>query len=101
MSLAVLAVLGATLVVAVLFGRSTISKIDRLTVSWRVAWLKTVVVVVGIITLVVLVPGWVMELEAVADLDHVARDLVGTGVFGAGLVTSLWMLSWAQRKSRI
>jgi hypothetical protein len=42
-----------------------------------------------------------MELEAVADLDHVARDLVGTGVFGAGLVTSLWMLSWAQRKSRI
>ncbi len=101
MNRVVLAIIVITFVVAVFFGRTTVSRIDRLTVPWRVAWLKTAVIVVGIITLVGILPGWVMTLEAFGDLDRIAQDLVGSAVFGAGLLVSLWLLARAQKSSRI
>ena len=101
MNRVVLGVIAATFVIAVVLGRYTFGRIDRLTVPWRVAWLKTLVIVVGITALVVILPGWVMTLESVADMDRMAQDLVGTGVFGAGLGASLWLLWWAHRESRI
>lgn len=101
MNRVVLGVIIATAVLAVALGKYTFGRIDRLHVNWSVAWLKTLVIVVGIATLVVVIPGWVMTLEAVSDLDGVMQDLVGTGVFGVGLILSLWLLNVAQKDSRI
>lgn len=101
MNRVVLGTIIATAIIAVATGRWTFARIDRLNVSWKLAWLKTLVIVVGIATLVVFVPGWVMSLGPVADLDRVAQDLIGSGVFIIGLVLSLWLLSRAQKSSRI
>lgn len=101
MNRAVLGVIIVTAVLAVALGKYTFGRIDRLNVSWSVAWLKTLVIVVGITTLVAVIPGWVMTLQVVADLDKIGQEIVGTGVFGAGLVLSLWLLAVAQRSSRI
>jgi hypothetical protein len=101
MNRAVLGVIVVTAVLAVALGKYTFGRIDRLNVSWSVAWLKTLVIVVGIIALVAVIPGWVMTLEVVADMDRALQDVVGSGVFGAGLILSLWLLNVAQRDSRI
>lgn len=101
MNRAVLGVIVVTAVLAVALGKYTFGRIDRLNVSWSVAWLKTLVIVVGIIALVAVIPGWVMTLEVVADMDRALQDVVGSGVFGAGLILSLWLLYVAQRSSRI
>lgn len=101
MNRAVLGVIVVTAVLAVALGKYTFGRIDRLNVRWSVAWLKTLVIVVGITTLVVIIPGWVMTLQAVSDLDRVMQDVVGSGVFGAGLLLSLWLLHVAQKDSRI
>lgn len=101
MNRAVLGIIVVTAVLAVALGKYTFGRIDRLNVSWSVAWLKTLVIVVGITTLVVVLPGWVMTLEVVSDLDRIMQDVVGSGVFGVGLLLSLWLLHVAQRDSRI
>lgn len=101
MNRVVLAVIVVTALLAVATARWTFGRIDRLTVSWSRAWMKTLVIVVGIATFVVVIPGWVMTLQFVADLDRTMQDLVGSGVFGAGLLLSLWLLHVAQRDSRI
>ena len=101
MNRAVLGVIIVTAVLAVALGKYTFGRIDRLNVSWSVAWLKTLVIVVGITAVVAVIPGWVMTLQVVAGLDKIGQEIVGTGVFGAGLVLSLWLLAVAQRSSRI
>lgn len=101
MNRAVLGVIVVTAVLAVALGKFTFGRIDRLNVSWSVAWLKTLMIVVGITALVAVIPGWVMTLQVVADMDRAMQEVVGSGVFGAGLILSLWLLIVAQRDSRI
>ena len=78
MNRAVLGVIIVTAVLAVALGKYTFGRIDRLNVSWSVAWLKTLVIVVGITALVAVIPGWVMTLQVVADLDKIEDVLVIT-----------------------
>ena len=96
-----IAIIVAVVLVVVAFSKQIVSRIDRLTVPWHVAWLKTLVIVVGIAVLMVFLPAWVMNLDAVAEFDRVVQDLIGTGVFAVGFVFSLWLLWWAHGESRI
>lgn len=86
---------------AVLRARTAPSTRSRLTIRWGDAWLKTSVIVVGIGLFVVLIPSEVMQLGAVSKLDGTLQDLVGATVWGAGLLLSLGLLTWAQRKEYI
>ena len=90
-----------TAVGAVLAGRAVFGRIDRQNSSWAVAWLKTLVMVVGITFLVVLIPGWVMTLDITTSAEPIVADLIGTGVFSAGLGASLWLLWRAHQDERI
>lgn len=76
-------------------------QIDRLSVSWLDAWLKTGVIVVAVVVLTVLVPNWIIHLQFVAEMDDVAKDLITVSAWGLGLGLVLWTLWWADRKSRI
>jgi hypothetical protein len=91
-------VFGVLLVGAVIRVRTSDTVGSRLTIRWGDAWLKAGVIVSGIALFVVYVPSTVMALDAVTELDGAVQELVGTAVWGAGLLGSLVALIWAQRR---
>lgn len=76
-------------------------KIDRLTVPWLDAWLKTAIIVVWFIVFTVFVPSEVLQTEAVAKLSDTAQDLIGVSLWALGLGAGLAGLWFAHRESRI
>ena len=91
----------ALLVSAVAFAPRIVGVIDRRTVPWTTAWMKTVVIVVGMILLTTFIPSWVIESEALKDTSRTTRDLITVGVWTVGLGAGLWALWLAQRDRRI
>jgi hypothetical protein len=94
--IALVVLVGAVLLRGRLFG-----PIDRLTLPWLDAWLKALIIAVAIAVLVVVIPAKVLELDAVADLDRNAQDLIGSGLSLGGLVVVLVALRLAQKRDRI
>lgn len=74
---------------------------DRLNFPWLDAWLRTAVIVSGVILLTVVIPDWAIRTEAVTDLSRFAQDLIGVSLWMFGLVVVLWSLWYAHRRSRI
>jgi lipid-A-disaccharide synthase-like uncharacterized protein len=75
--------------------------IDRRSGRWLDAFLKSVVIFVSVALFTVFVPSYVVQHEEVAKLDRDVQDLIGAGVWGAGFVGSLLLLSYAHRRQRI
>ena len=100
--LAILIVIVLLLVVgAVVFGKRIIAVHDRRTLPWLDGWLKSGVIVVGMILVTTIVPARVIESGAVRDLSREVQDLITLGVWSVGLFGGLWVLWWAHRESRI
>jgi hypothetical protein len=74
---------------------------DRRTLPWFDAALKTAVIVIGMILLTTIIPARVIESSAVRDLSREAQDLITLGFWAVGLFGGLWVLWWAHRESRI
>jgi mono/diheme cytochrome c family protein len=74
---------------------------DRLNFPWLDAWLRTAVIVCGVILLTVVIPDRVVRSGTVADLSRFFQDLIGVSVWMVGLVIVLSSLWYAHRKSRI
>ena len=74
---------------------------DRLQTPWLDAWLKSGLIVIGFIVFTVFVPDWAMQTETVSKLDRRVQDLVGTGLWVAGLAAGLWALWYAHREDRV
>lgn len=74
---------------------------DRRTLGWTDAWLKTAVIVVGLVVATVIVPARVLEFETVQDLPRPVQDLIAVGIWTAALVASLLALWYAHREDRI
>ncbi len=91
----------ALVVLTLAFWKPLTGRIDRLNLRWPVAWLKAVVIFLAIALLVFVVPAKVMELQAVADMDRKAQDLVGSGTWAVGIVITMWALRRAQKADRI
>ncbi len=87
--------------VALVLGPRVIAAHDRRTLSWTDAWLKTAVIVVGLIIAVVIVPARVIELDTVQDLSKPLQDLITVGIWTVALVGSLVALWYAHREDRI
>ena len=100
MMIAAAALLTVGLFVLVL-GPRVVGAHDRRTLPWVDAWMKTAVIVVGLIVALVFVPSRVLEVDAVQDLPPMAQDLIAVGLWSAGLVAGLWALWYAHREQRV
>ena len=89
------------LVLAVVLRKRLFGPIDRLDLPWLDAWLKAIIITVVIALLVAVIPAKVLEMEAVADMDAVAQDLIGSGLSFGGLAVALIALRQAQKHDRI
>lgn len=87
--------------VALVLGPRLVAAHDRRTLPWPDAWLKTSVIVVGIIVATVIVPARVIELDTVQDLPKALQDLIVVGIWTVALVASLAALWYAHREDRI
>ena len=86
---------------ALIFGPRIVAVIDRRTVSWLDASLKSAVISVGLIVSIVIVPAKVLEFETVQKLSRTAQDLIAVGLWSAALAVSLLSLWYVHRESRI
>lgn len=77
------------------------SQNDRLHVPWLDAWLKTAAIVAAVILLVVVLPDWALKTSAVSKLPRAGQDVVGLGLWGAGLGVVLGALWYAHKESRV
>lgn len=97
----VLAMLVGIGVAGLVVAPKLIGPVDRLDVPWPIAWLKTAVIVIGIVVATVLLPSWILQLDAVADLDRMVQDLIAVTIWGAALAGCIGALWYAGRKHRI
>lgn len=75
--------------------------IDRKTVPWPKAWARTTIIVLYFIAFTVVLPSLVIKSPTVAALPRTAQQLIGAGIWTAGLGIGLWGLWWAQRSERV
>ncbi|MCB1000525.1 MAG: cytochrome c [Acidimicrobiales bacterium] len=76
-------------------------EVDRRTMPWLDAWMRTAIIVVGFIVFTVYVPAKVLESETVAKLDRPVQDIIGSGLWLMGLAGGLLALWYAHRQRRI
>ncbi len=86
---------------AVVFGSRIVGVIDRRSVSWLDAWLRTAVIVVALIGLVALAPSFVLTWEPVSAMSRTTQEMIGAGVWTLGLTLGIAGLWWLHRGSRI
>jgi mono/diheme cytochrome c family protein len=91
----------ALAVVAIVLGPRVVAVIDRRTVPWFDAWMKTSVIVVGMIAGVVFAPSLVLTWEPVTRLPRTVQELLGSGIWAGALAVGILALWYAHRESRI
>lgn len=82
-------------------GPRIVSEEDRLTMPWLDAWLRVAIIVVFFIVALAFVPSFVLQTETVAGLPRAVQDVIGSVLWGGGLVVGLWALWYTHRENRI
>jgi mono/diheme cytochrome c family protein len=95
---AFLVALGA---VGLVLGPKLVGVIDRETVPWPTAWLKTGAIVVGTVVATTILPAKVLASPTVEKLPREIQDLLAVGVWVFALGGSAWALWYAHRESRV
>ena len=95
-ALALAVVLGATV-----FRSRIVAVNDPREIPWSDAWMKTAVIVVGLILATTMIPVWAWESDVFQDLTSTTRDLITIGIWTVGLGGSLYVLWLLHRKNRI
>lgn len=86
---------------ALVLGPRVIAARDRREITWLDAWMKTAVIVVGLIVAVVIVPAKVLETKTVQDLPRAGQDIIALGLWSGALGLGLLALWYAHRERRI
>lgn len=86
---------------AIVLAPLVLARTDRLHLSWVEGSLKALVVVAYFVIAVVLVPAQVMELDRIGELSEDVQYLIGSAVWGGGVVIGLVGLWWAHRKGML
>lgn len=98
---AYVAYLLAGLVILLVLAPRLLSANDRLSTPWLDAWLKTASILLAVYLLIIYIPNWALQRKEVAGLSRFAQDLIGTGLWGLGVVVLLGGLWYAHRESRL
>ena len=69
--------------------------------TWLNAWARGVAIFGFFVVFTVWLPDFVLGLDALTDLSHVARDVILLAVWGGALVAGMWLLRRGQRKGMI
>lgn len=101
LALNAIAFLLAAGVAALVLAPRVLATTDRVHLPWLDAWMKTAAIVGYFIIAIVVVPAFVMEAPIVTQLPTQAQYLVGSVIWGGGLLIGLVGLWWAQRRKRI
>jgi len=91
----------AVLLGATVFRKRIIAVNDPRELSWPDAWMKTAVIVAGLILATTLIPAWAWESDVLQDLSGTQQDLITIGIWSLGLGGSLFALWYLHRKNRI
>lgn len=91
----------AGLIILLVLAPRLVTVNDRLSFPWLDAWLKTAAILVAVFILVVYVPNWALQRKEVAGLSRFGQDLIGTSLWGLGLLVLLGGLWYAHRESRL
>ena len=86
---------------ALVLGPRVIAAHDRREITWLDAWMKTGVIVVGLIVATTVLPAQVLELDTVQDLPRAAQDLIAVGIWAGAIVAAMWALWYAHRERRV
>jgi mono/diheme cytochrome c family protein len=86
---------------ALVLGPRVVAAHDRREIGWVDAWLKTGVIVVGLILATTIVPSRVLEMETVQELPRAAQDLIAVGIWSGAIAASMWALWYAHRERRV
>lgn len=97
----VLAYLLAAAVAGLVLYPRLVARNDRLSMPWLDASLKTAVIVLAVALLIMVVPDWVLKTNAVGGLSRFGQDLVGTAVWGAGVLIIIGGLWVAEKRSQV
>ncbi|MFV0260204.1 MAG: c-type cytochrome [Acidimicrobiales bacterium] len=97
----ILAYLLAAAVAALVLYPRLVASNDRLSMPWLDAALKTAVIVLAVALLIMFVPNWVLKTGPVEGLSRFGQDLVGTAVWGAGILVILGGLWMAEKRSQV
>ena len=87
--------------IGLVLGPRLVGVIDRRTVPWPDAWLKTGAIVVGTVVATTILPAKVLESTTVEKLPRAVQDLLAVGIWVVALAGSAWALWYAHRESRI
>lgn len=98
---AIVAYLLAAGVAGLVLAPRLLSENSRLNTPWLDAWLKTAVIVTAVVFLTIIIPDWALKRGPVTKLSRFSQDLIGTGLWVAGLSALLAGLWYAHRESRI
>jgi mono/diheme cytochrome c family protein len=98
LGLVALGFLVAGVVGAIVVGPLVLGRNDQLELSWVDAGLKSVIVIGYFIVAGLIIPGRLMELEQVTELDRELQYVLGATVWGGGMLIGLVALWWAGRK---
>ncbi len=74
---------------------------DRLDFPWLDAWLRTALIVIAVIVFVVYIPSWALQTETVGKLGDFGQQVIGVGLWAAGLGVVLGALWYAHKENRI
>lgn len=97
-------VVAATIAVAVLAlvaRRRVFGPNERTETSWLDAWLKAIVIVVFVVFFTIYLPSYIIGTSTVSDMNRNAQDLIGAGVWGAGMGATLLGLWYAHKEKRV
>lgn len=86
---------------ALVLGPRVIAANDRREITWLDAWMKTAVIVVGLIVVTTIIPAQVLELDTIQDLPRAGQDIIVMGIWSAAIVVSIGVLWYAHREKRI
>ncbi len=78
-----------------------IGQVDRLSLPWLDAWMRSALIVVSMVLAVAIIPSMVLKTETVARLDRAVQDVIGLVLWGGGLLAGLGALWWFHRDRRI
>jgi mono/diheme cytochrome c family protein len=78
-----------------------VTAVNRRELPWLDAWLRSGIIVIGLIVAIAIIPSAILKAELVASLPRAVQDIIGLALWSGGLAVGLLALWYAHREKRI